>query len=255
MLLFSICIFRTELKNFPDMPSNNKTIISSTNFTYDQVLSPIFAATFQGIVAIGGLIGYMLFLTTIIKNRKEFFKNNFWILAVHLLFPDCFILLTVIVYEVPCVYHQTQVYGTVVGDIFSRSNSLLYYTVMVMMLSMSFERFVKVVIQGSLAKKVNSLLFVHISATISWLVGLIVLLLSLHFKCHKSYLQYVYRYYIYCDNEQGFVALASTAGFCLGSLAVLYTAILVYMRLKTIEVRFLYSITLNICRSKTSILV
>lgn len=105
---------------------------------------------------------------------------------------------------------------------------------------MSIEQFLKV-IKENLARKINSLLFVHIATFISWTFGLTILLLSVYFKCHKQYLVYVYRYHIYCGEVNGIVALASIAGFCTGSLAILYTAILVYMKCKAVEVCTVHS--------------
>lgn len=209
-----------------------------TNVTYTpQIISPVFVAYFQGVLSTCGLLGYGLFIIAILKSKQSFFKNKFWVLALHLFVPDCALLIIVLIYEVPCIYYQKQVYGYTFQQMITNVDISIFFTVSSMMVFMSIDRFIKVVIQGKLALKTNSSVYTHSLAAISWIWGLTVYFILNITKCKKLYLEKVYRYYVLCSLEKfEFLLLTTIAWLNFICITMIYTIILIYIRCKRIKV-------------------
>lgn len=209
----------------------------SRNFDYCY-LSPPFVATVYITLSIFGLIGYSLFLATVLKNRNHFFKNTFWILAIYLSFPDCLFLLITIFYEVPCVITGDQIYGSTIGSTFSNLSSLLFFTIMTMMVFMSVDRLIKVVIQGYLALQFSKTFIVHCLTAISWIWAMILVIIMNVSGCKFRYLQKQYGYDLSClGDNRTFIFMGCVTYLNFGILVFSYTLIFAYIKCKKLEVQ------------------
>lgn len=223
------------------------SFIMATNFTVNEInvtidvttsilLSPTLVATVQLLLSIFGIAAYIIFLFIVFRNKLQLLKSSFWILTLHLAVPDCFYLLVSIIYTTPCIYIQKQVYGNFVGQAFANMSTLFFYTLFFIMVFISLDRFVKVVVRGSLAAKLDSQIVMHSSAVISWLFAIIMVTVTNLNGCNKEYHENYYRYLLTCPwKELIFIIACITYGFTI-LIAVLYLIILIYVRAKRKEV-------------------
>lgn len=208
---------------------------------FNAIVSPTFVVAFQSFIAVCGLIVYILFFITLLKNRSRFLKNTFWILTLHLFFVDCLYLIVALLYELPCVYFSKQVYPVVIADTFANLNMIFYNTILMMMVLMSVDRFVKVVVQGNLLSKFDSPFFIHILACFCWVIAIVVIAI-IHFSgCKKIYMEKFYRYYFICQKSNYIITILNSFSWLnIGLLILLYTLIFIYIKCKRVQVRYDY---------------
>lgn len=201
-------------------------------------VSPVFVVAFQSFSAIFGLIVYVLFFITIVKNRSRFLKNSFWILTLHLFFADCLYLLVALMYELPCVYYQEQVYPIVIADVFANLNTIFFNAILMIMVLMSVDRFVKVVVQGNLAMKFDKPFLVQVLACFCWFSSILHPVI-IHFSdCKKIYMERFYRYHFICQKINYLILFLQIFTWInVGLLILLYTVIFIYIKYKRIQVR------------------
>lgn len=208
------------------MPQLN---VSSNN----NILWPILVVISQAIISLSGLLAYFIFFIIIFRYRTKFLKHSFWILSLHLLFPDCLFLILVFIYELPCIFLQRQVYGADISEAFANLNTIFFFTIILMMVLMCADRYVKVVVQGNLSAIFDSHLFVHITASICWLLSISLVIISHLSGCRKFYMEKFYLYYIICYKTQFAIkVIHGVAWASIGILIFLYCLIFLYIKCK-----------------------